>query len=117
MKNNAIARLSLIGALTAAMCVAYVHAQFGNAPSKLNTVKISDDLYVIHNDFVPGNTTALITNEGVVLVDDKFAVDHDGIIAALKRVTGQPIRYVINTHHHADHTGGNLRMQQMNVQV
>src|SRR2546428_88386 len=67
MKKNGTARLSLAGAMVAAMCVAYVHAQFGNAPAKLNTVKIADDLYVIHNDFVPGNTTALVTNEVVVL--------------------------------------------------
>src|SRR5204862_2539667 len=117
MKNNAIARLSLIGALTAAMCVAYVHAQFGNAPSKLNTVKIADDLFVIHNDFVPGNTTALITNEGVILVDDKFEIDFPNIVAEVKKLTPQPIKYVINTHHHADHSGSNAKMQAMNVQV
>ena len=75
MKTNSSARLSLAGVMVAAMCVAYLHAQFGNAPAKLNTVKITDDLYVIHNDFVPGNTTALVTNEGVVLVDDKFEID------------------------------------------
>jgi glyoxylase-like metal-dependent hydrolase (beta-lactamase superfamily II) len=59
----------------------------------------------------------LITDDGVVLVDDKFAVDHDNIMAELKKVTGKSIRYVINTHHHADHSGGNVKMQQMNVQV
>src|SRR5438876_3056110 len=117
MKKNGTARLSLAGAMVAAMCVAYVHAQFGNAPAKLNTVKIKDDLYVIHNDFVPGNTTALITNEGVVLVDDKFEVDHNNILAEVKKITGQPVKYVINTHHHDDHSGGNAKMQAMNVQV
>src|SRR2546425_4001256 len=117
MKKNGTARLSLAGAMLAAMCVAYVHAQFGNAPAKLNTVKIADDLYVIHNDFVPGNTTALITNQGVVLVDDKFEIDHDGIVAEVKKITNQPIKYVINTHHHADHSGGNAKMQAMSVQA
>ncbi len=53
-----------------------------------------DDLYVIHNDFVPGNTTALITNQGVVLVDDKFEIDHDAIMAELKKITNQPVKYV-----------------------
>jgi len=100
------------------MWVAYVHGQQpGPIAAKQELIKIKDDLYVIHNDFVPGNTTALITDEGVVLVDDKFGVDHDNIMAALKKVTDQPIRYVINTHHHADHSGGNLKMQLMNVQV
>jgi cyclase len=117
MKNNAIVRLCLAAGMAAAMCVAYVHAQFGDAPSKLNTVKIADDLYVIHNDFVPGNTTALITNEGVVLVDDKFEIDFPNIVAEVKKLTPQPIKYVINTHHHGDHSGGNAKMQAMNVQV
>src|SRR3954466_4040025 len=117
MKTNSFARLSLIGVMAVAMCVAYVHAQFGNAPSKLNTVKITDDLYVIHNDFVPGNTTALITNEGVVLVDDKFEIDFPNIVAEVKKLTPQPIKYVINTHHHGDHSGSNAKLQAMNVQV
>src|SRR5436305_361384 len=117
MKNKALARLSLAGAMVAAMCVAYVHAQFGNAPSKLNTVKIADDLFVIHNDFVPGNTTALVTNEGVILVDDKFEVDFPNIVSEVKKLTNQPIKYVINTHHHGDHSGSNAKMQAMNVRV
>src|SRR5712671_1693728 len=117
MKNHGLARWSLAGAMVLAMCVAYVHAQFGDAPSKLNTVRVTDDLFVIHNDFVPGNTTALITNEGVVLVDDKFEIDFANIVAEVKRLTNQPIKYVINTHHHGDHSGGNAKMQAMNVQV
>src|SRR3989441_8972840 len=117
MKKNGTARLSLAGAMLAAMCVAYVHAQFGNAPAKLNTVKIADDLYVIHNDFVPGNTTALITNEGVVLVDDKFEIDHVSVMAELKKATNQPVKYVVNTHHHPDHSGGNAKLQSLNAQV
>ena len=103
--------------MVAAMCVAYLQAQFGSAPAKLNTVKITDDLYVIHNDFVPGNTTALVTNEGVLLVDDKFEIDFPNVVAEVKKVTNQPIKYVINTHHHADHSGSNAKMQAMNVQV
>jgi glyoxylase-like metal-dependent hydrolase (beta-lactamase superfamily II) len=117
MKNKAMARLSLVGVMVAAMCGVYVHAQFGNAASKLNTVKIADDLFVIHNDFVPGNTTALVTNEGVILVDDKFEVDFPNIVAEVKKLTTQPIKYVINTHHHGDHSGSNAKMQAMNVQV
>src|SRR6476659_5824755 len=117
MKKNSSARLSLAGAMVGAMCVASLHAQFGSAPAKLNTVKVTDDLYVIHNDFVPGNTTALITNEGVVLVDDKFEIDFPNIVAEVKKLTNQPIKYVINTHHHADHSGSNAKMQAMNVQV
>src|SRR5438552_1455427 len=117
MKNSLVARLTLAAAMMAALCVVYVHAQFCSAPSKLNTVRIADDLFVIHNDFVPGNTTALVTNEGVILVDDKFEIDFANIVAEVKKLTNQPIKYVVNTHHHGDHSGSNAKMQAMNVQV
>jgi glyoxylase-like metal-dependent hydrolase (beta-lactamase superfamily II) len=62
---------------------------------------------------VPGLTTALVTNDGVLLVDDKFEIDHDSIMAALKTVTSQPVKYVINTHYHGDHSGGNAKLQAL----
>lgn len=89
----------------------YAHAQFGGQPSKLELIKVRDDIYVISNVAVPGLVTALITNEGVLLVDDKFEIDHDNIVAMLKTVTNQPVKYVINTHYHGDHSGGNAKLQ------
>ena len=117
MKTMLTARISLAAAMVAALGAAYLYAQFGQTPAKLNTVKIAPDLYVIHNDFVPGNTTALITNEGVLLVDDKFEIDFPNIVAEVKKLTSQPIKYVVNTHHHADHSGSNAKMQAISVQV
>jgi glyoxylase-like metal-dependent hydrolase (beta-lactamase superfamily II) len=87
------------------------NAQFGTEPARLELVKLQDDLYVVHNEYVPGNTTALITSEGVILVDDKFEIDVDNIVTLLKTVTNQPIKYVINTHFHGDHSGGNAKLQ------
>src|SRR6185436_8005390 len=110
-------RLGLAALLSIAMLGAYVRAQFGDKPATLDTIKIKDDLFVIHNDFVPGNTSVLVTNQGVVLVDDKFEIDHDGIMAQLKKITNQPVKYVINTHYHADHSGGNAKLQALNAQV
>lgn len=110
-------RVTLATVIALAMIGAYVHAQFGDKPAALDTIKIKDDLFVIHNDFVPGNTTALITNAGVVLVDDKFEIDHDGIMAQLKKLTNQPVKYVINTHYHGDHSGGNPKLQALGAQV
>lgn len=93
------------------LALSAANAQFGAEPSKLDLIKVQDDVYVIHNAYVPGNVTALITNEGVILVDDKFEIDHDNIVAMLKTVTNQPIKYVINTHYHGDHSGGNAKLQ------
>src|SRR4051794_18711855 len=118
MRSSSALRLTVTVLLSGGVWVAYAHGQqFGAQAATLNLVRISDDLYVLHNDFLPGNSTALITDEGVLLVDDKFEVDHDTIVSELKKVTSKPIRYVINTHHHADHAGGNAMMQQMGAQV
>ncbi len=114
MSKSLLIRLSAVTLLSAGLWVAYTQ---GPRPAKLDTVKVKDDLYVIHNEAAPGNSTALITNEGVVLVDDKFDVDHDGLMAELKKVTDKPIKYIVSTHHHADHTGGNAKMLDMNVQI
>jgi glyoxylase-like metal-dependent hydrolase (beta-lactamase superfamily II) len=86
-------------------------AQFGTEPSELELIKLKDDLYVIHGAYVPGNVTALITNEGVILVDDDFDVDHDNLMKKLREVTNQPVKYVINTHYHNDHSGGNAKLK------
>ncbi len=47
----------------------------------------------------------------MILVDDKFEIDHDNIVEMLKTVTNQPVKYVINTHYHGDHSGGNAKLQ------
>ena len=73
----------------------------------LGIEKIADDLFVIIGN--GGNVAVLVTNEGVILVDDKFEEDYEGIIAQVKTVTSQPVKYVFNTHHHSDHSGGNVR--------
>lgn len=90
-------------------------AQFGSEPAKLELIKVRDDIYVISNVAVPGLVTALVTNDGVLLVDDKFEIDHDSIMAMLKTVTNQPVKYVINTHYHGDHSGGNAKLQAIDA--
>jgi len=110
-------RLSVAASLAASMLAVPAYGQFGAAPAELDLIQIRDDLYVIHNEFVPGNVTALITDEGVLLVDDKFEIDYDNMMALLATVTDQPVKYVINTHYHGDHSGGNAKLQSLNAQV
>jgi glyoxylase-like metal-dependent hydrolase (beta-lactamase superfamily II) len=110
-------RSILLAVLCVALAGAYVRAQFGTEAAKLELVKLADDLYVIYNDFVPGNTTVLITDAGVLLVDDKFEIDHANVMAELRKVTKQPVRYVINTHYHGDHSGGNAKLQALGAQA
>ncbi len=77
-------------------------------PADLGLEKIADDLYVITGS--GGNVALLTTDEGAILVDDKFDQNVPQILAKVKSVTGKPIRYVWNTHHHGDHTGGNQKL-------
>jgi cyclase len=77
------------------------------APPQLTMNQVKDDLYEIVGD--GGNVAVYITNEGVILVDDKFEQDYDQIMAKVKSVTNQPIKYILSTHHHADHSGGNVK--------
>ena len=114
MKNRLIL-LTVLGVALAGGT--YVRAQFGDKPAKLDVVKLKDDLFVIHNDYVPGNTTVMVTNEGLILVDDKFEIDHASILAEVKKISSQPVKYVINTPHHGDHSGGNAKLQALGAQV
>ncbi|HWN84746.1 MAG TPA: MBL fold metallo-hydrolase [Vicinamibacterales bacterium] len=71
---------------------------------------------------VPGggsNSIVRVTPEGVILVDTKLpgAANYDGLLAQIRSVTPQPVKVVIVTHHHADHTGNNDRFIAAGAQV
>ena len=74
----------------------------------LTTTRVRDNLYLIAGE--GGNVAMLVTTEGVVLVDDMFYRNHDDMLAQIKAVTDKPLRYVINTHQHDDHAGGDALM-------
>ena len=54
-----------------------------------------------------GNIGVRLTDEGVILIDDKFPQDFEEIQSLVASVSALPVRYVINTHHHGDHSGSN----------
>ena len=85
------------------------------APASLELQKVTPNLYVVIGD--GGNVAFLPTSEGVILVDDKFERDGPQILAKVKSVTDKPIRYVLNTHQHGDHTGGNAALLAANAEI
>ena len=105
MRRTLLLRSSTAILLLAAGWLAYTQNRNQQPNNKLN--KIADDLYEIEGD--GGNVAIYITSEGVILVDDKFEYDYNDIVYKVKSVTSQPIRYVLNTHHHGDHTGSNAK--------
>jgi glyoxylase-like metal-dependent hydrolase (beta-lactamase superfamily II) len=54
-----------------------------------------------------GNITVAVAKDGIIMVDGQYAALHDKIKAAIATVSNQPIKYLINTHFHGDHVGGN----------
>lgn len=106
MKRTLVARIFAGALLLAGGWMAYTQNQ-GQQPPPLTINKVKDDLYNIEGD--GGNVAVYVTGEGVILVDDKFDQDHEGIVARVKSVTDQPVKYVLSTHHHADHSGGNAK--------
>src|SRR5690242_11528476 len=82
--------------------------QTAKPPGPLRTERIKGDLHLISGE--GGNVALYATSEGVVLVDDMFDRNHADILAQVKSVTDQPLKYVINTHQHDDHAGGDMKM-------
>jgi cyclase len=105
MSRTLIARISAGALLLAGCWIAYT--QNPGKPPDLTLNRIKDDLYEIEGD--GGNVAVYVTNEGVILVDDKFEQDFENIMAKVKSVTSQPVKYVVTTHHHSDHSGGNVK--------
>uniref|UniRef100_Q01YY0 Beta-lactamase domain protein n=1 Tax=Solibacter usitatus (strain Ellin6076) TaxID=234267 RepID=Q01YY0_SOLUE len=88
-------------------CVLAAYTFQTTPPPELTIEKVHDDLYMIVGD--GGNVAVYITNEGLILVDDKYDQDHAQIMARIRSVTTQPVRYILSTHYHADHSGGNTQ--------
>jgi cyclase len=74
---------------------------------QIRVSKVSGNVYLLEGE--GGNIAASVGEDGIVIVDDEFAPLAEKIQAALKdlKVTDKPVRFVINTHYHGDHTGGN----------
>ncbi len=76
------------------------------AQDELTIEPVADELYVIYGS--GGNVAVRVTDEGVILSDDKYPRNFDEIQSLVATVSDLPVRYVINTHHHGDHAGGNV---------
>jgi cyclase len=77
---------------------------------QMKVKKVSGNVYMLEG--AGGNIGASVGDDGIVIVDDQYAPLADKIKAALKGITDKPVRFVINTHYHGDHTGGNAIFQQ-----
>jgi cyclase len=81
--------------------------------------QVTDNVYVLGNGatFSGGNIVVLVGRDGLVLVDAKGESFTGATIAALRKLSDKPVRYVINTHCHSDHVGGNPSFQRAGALV
>jgi cyclase len=75
---------------------------------KIKTIKLTDHVYVLEG--AGGNIGVSVGDDGVFLIDDQFAPLTPKIKAAVAALSKKPIRFVLNTHWHGDHVGGNEHM-------
>ena len=102
------ALLTLLGAWAA-------YTQAPVAPRPATSQKVKDNLYMISGE--GGNVAALITDEGILLVDDMYDRNYAAVMGQVKALSDKPIRYVLNTHQHDDHSGSNAQMLAASVEV
>jgi glyoxylase-like metal-dependent hydrolase (beta-lactamase superfamily II) len=106
--------------LQAAVLLAGIHASLPGAaqfpPPELAIHEVREGVYQILSA-ASGGITVLTSDDGVLLVDTKFDNEYTEYMELLRTVTDQPIRYVINTHMHGDHTGGNIRLEGIGANI
>ena len=72
---------------------------------EIKSTDLGDNVYMLEGQ--GGNITVAVAKDGIIMVDGEFAPLHDKIKAAIVLLSSQPIKYLVNTHFHGDHTGGN----------
>jgi cyclase len=72
---------------------------------EIKTTDLGDNMYMLEGQ--GGNITVAVAKDGIIMVDGQYAALHDKIKAAISTVSNQPVKYLVNTHFHGDHVGGN----------
>ena len=109
---NYTIRAALVGALATVAGAAFAQQQ-DLSKVEIKVTKVSGSVYMLEG--AGGNIAASVGDDGIVIVDDQFAPLADKIRAALKGITDKPLRFIINTHYHFDHTGGNLPLHDATI--
>lgn len=96
-----------ISLLICILIISFASEAQTNSNSGLN--KVHGNIYVYQGE--GGNIGLSIGNDGVFMIDDQFATETESILNEVNKITKKPIEFLVNTHHHGDHTGGNANMK------
>jgi cyclase len=113
-------KLSIFSTFSTLAALILIGSAFGQAPVdyskvQIETVKLAPNFYVLNGQ---GGAIGVLTGpDGVLMVDSQFAPLTEKIVAAIKQVSNTPIKFLINTHVHGDHTGGNENLGKMGVTI
>src|SRR6266568_1919269 len=77
---------------------------------EIHILPVQGNVYMIVG--AGGNITMQVGDQGILLVDTMYAQLSDKVLAAIRKISNKPIRYIINTHIHPDHTGGNENLRK-----
>ncbi len=110
MKNKNTVTL-LLGCLITLGMQAVLAQQ--NADIQVTTIQLGDNFYYLEGR--GGKVGVIAGSEGVFLVDSQYANMTEKLVAAINELTDSPIKYLVNTHLHGDHTGGNENFANMGV--
>lgn len=81
----------------------------------IKTTQLSDNVYMLVGQ--GGNIGVSVGDDGVFVIDDQFAPLTPKILEAIKKLSDKPIVFLVNTHHHGDHTGGNVNMANVGAKI
>ena len=94
---------------------AFAQQQQDMSAVQVKATKLADNFYTLEGQ--GGMIGALVGADGVFMVDSQFAPLTEKIVAAIKQLTDRPIKFLVNTHQHPDHTGGNENFAKLGVTV
>ena len=101
--------------LSVASSLAYGQGNFAGV--ELSITPVAGNVYMVQRPGGGGNIGVQVGPDGVLLVDSLFAPLADKLVAAVKQVTDEEIRFLVNTHIHIDHVGGNENLAEMGVLI
>ncbi len=100
-----MSRIFILISIFLFLLVLNLPAQDRFADVQITSEKINDHLYMLQGS--GGNIMISVGDDGVLMIDDQFAPLSEKIMAKIKEISGKEVNYLINTHWHGDHTGGN----------